>query len=176
MEFVSPDPAAKVRAANVRATLDAFQLRPSLGQKLIERHELQLQDLRPENFIPVQRWLDALKEIQQEIGTNLLHRVGIAMIENAELPPVINSVDVILGAMDDIYYANHRGNVGHYRTTRAADGTWTICCETPYPRHFEHGMVVGCVRKLQGNRLYHVDYVEGPPNSDLTCTITVRPA
>jgi hypothetical protein len=175
MEFVSPDPEAQVRAANVRATLDAFQLRPSLGRKLIERHQLALEDLRPENFIPVQRWLDALKEIQEEIGTNLLHRVGIAILENADLPPGLDSIDVVLGAFDDIYYANHRGNVGHYRSTRRPDGVWEVRCETPYPRHFEHGLVVGISRKFAGKKVYHVDYVEAPPGGDLTCTMIVRP-
>ncbi len=175
MEFVSPDPNASVRALNVRATLDAFQLRPSLGQRLIERHQLHLDDLRPENFIPIQRWLDALKEIQQEIGTNLLHRVGIATIENADMPPFIDSIDVCFGAMDEIYYANHRGDVGHYRCARSPDGSWEIRCETPYPRHFEHGIVVGAARKFAFGKNYHVEYVEGPPGGDLTCTLLVRP-
>lgn len=176
MEFVSPDPEAQVRALNVRATLDAFQLRPSLGQRLIERHQLHLDDLRPENFIPLQRWLDALKEIQSEIGPNLLHRVGIGTIENAEMPPFIDSIDVAFAAMDDVYHANHRGNVGHYRCTRSPDGVWEIRCETPYPKSFEHGIVVGACRKFGKGKLFHIDYADAPPGGDVTCIMTVRPA
>jgi hypothetical protein len=40
MEFVRRDPSAVVRAANVRATLEAFHLVPSIGRRLVERHRL----------------------------------------------------------------------------------------------------------------------------------------
>jgi hypothetical protein len=178
MEFVSPDPKAMVRAANVRATLDAFQLRPSIGQRLIEKHQLALEDLRPERFIFVQRWLDALKEIQETIGSNLLHRVGTAILQNAEFPPQFDSIDTVFAHMDDIYYANHTGDVGHYRVTRRPSGGWEIRCETPYPRHFERGAVEGVCRhaKFTGGKGYHVEFIDGPPGGDLTCTLIVRPA
>jgi hypothetical protein len=176
MEFISPDPAALVRAANVRATLDAFQLRPSLGQRLIEKHKLQLEDLSPEKFILVQRWLDALREIQDSVGPNILHRVGMAIIENASFPPVFDNIDAVFSQMDAIYYVNHQGDVGHYRTRKKKD-VWEVRCETPYPRQFEHGVVEGACRNPQfnGGKRFHIEYVDGPPNSDLTCTLFVRP-
>ncbi len=178
MEFISPDPEALVRAANVRATLDAFQLRPSLGQRLIEKHALALEDLRPDKFILVQRWLDTLKEIQQEIGSNIIHRVGVAILENAEFPPTFEHIDAVFANMDAVYYANHQGDVGHYRTKRHPDGSWEVRCETPYPRAFEHGLVEGACRHPKFNRGkgYHVTYADGPPDSDVTCILTVRPA
>ena len=176
MEFISPDPQATVRAANVRATLDAFQLRPSIGQRLIQKHQLQLDDLRPEKFILVQRWLDALKEVFETVGPNVLHRVGFAISQNAEFPPVFDTIDKLFHNMDMIYYVNHQGDVGHYLTTQKSDGVWEIRCETPYPRHFERGVVEGVCRNPQYSRgkAYHVEYIEGPPASDLTCTMLVR--
>jgi hypothetical protein len=80
MEFRCPDPSATVRAANVKATLDAFKLVPSVGNRLIEKHKLRLDDLRPDNLVPVQRWLDALAEIQSVIGHEVLRSVGAAII------------------------------------------------------------------------------------------------
>src|SRR5438067_3384954 len=121
MEFVCDDPSAMVRAANVRATLDAFKLLPSLGQRLVDRHQLNLDDLRPEKFVPVQRWLDMLKDIQAEIGPNVVRRVGAQIIENAEFPPTFPTVESILEALDAIYYLNHVGKVGHYRVSRRKD-------------------------------------------------------
>lgn len=177
MEFVSPDPHAMVRAANVRATLDAFQLRPSLGQRLISKHQLQLEDLRPDAFILVQRWLDTLKELQETVGPNLVHRVGMAILENAEFPPQFATVDTVFAHMDDVYYANHKGDVGHYYTSRRPDGTWDIRCETPYPRQFERGAVEGLCRhaRFSAGKPYHVEYLEGPPESNVTCSMIVRP-
>ena len=177
MEFVSPDPQALVRAANVRATLDAFQLRPSLGERLIRNHQLELANLTPDSFILVQHWLDALEEIQKTVGTNVLHRVGSAILQNAMFPPELDSVDTVLANMDAIYYMNHKGDVGHYHTSRSDTGVWEVRCETPYPRHFERGAVEGVVRhpNFRGGRRYLVEYIEGPPGGDLTCTMIVRP-
>src|SRR5580658_5385867 len=108
MEFRCPDPNATVRAANVRATLDAFKLVPSMGNRLVEKHRLPPDDLRPNNLVPVQRWLDALAEIQSVIGNEVVRGMGAAIIENADFPPQFNSVESVLLALDDIYHLNHR--------------------------------------------------------------------
>jgi hypothetical protein len=177
MEFVSPDPHAQVRAANVRATLDAFKLLPAMGERIIANHQLSIDDMRPDRFILVQRWLDALKEIQEAVGPAVVHRVGAGIIENAEFPPELGTLDAVLGSLDQIYYLNHRGNVGHYRTQKRKDGAWVIQCETPYPRNFERGLIQGFCKniRLTGMRHYILNYVDGPPASDLTCTITLTP-
>ncbi len=176
MEFVSPDPKALVRAANVRATLDAFNLVPSLGRKLIERHDLRVDDLRSDNFVLVQRWLDTLRDIQNEVGTTVVREVGARIIENADFPPNFKTATAILEALDAIYYVNHKGDVGHYRVSRDERGVLTIRCETPYPRHFELGLVEGITRnKRVADRPYAIEFVEGAKGADLTCTIKVHP-
>src|SRR6266508_587976 len=149
VEFLSPDPNAVVRAANVRATLDAFDLLPSLGRAIIERHKLNLSDLRPDNFVPVQRWLDALQEIQNEIGVSVVRRVGAQIVGNADFPARYDSVEAVLEALDQIYYLNHRGDVGHYRVAREHEGAVVVRCETPYPRHFEWGLIEGICRSVK---------------------------
>jgi hypothetical protein len=175
MEFVCPDPKATVRAANVRATLDAFRLVPTVGRKLMARHRLDVASLQPENVVLVQRWLDALKDIQDEVGTGVVREVGARIVENAELPPHFTTVESLLEALDDIYHLNHHGEVGHYRTSRKPDGSIVVRCETPYPRHFEHGLIEGfCNNAIAKGQKYLIDYVEGPPGGDLTCTMTVR--
>jgi hypothetical protein len=175
MEFVCPDPEATVRAANVRATFDAFKLVQPLGLTLMRRHDLVLDDLAPDRFVLVQRWLDMLREIQTRVGISTLRAVGAAIIENAEFPPAFASVEAVLLALDAIYYVNHKGDVGHYRTAREPNGVVVIRCETPYPRAFERGLVEGiCRSKLAGGKRYDVEYIEGPPDSDLTCTLRVR--
>jgi hypothetical protein len=174
VEFVCADPNAVVRAANVRATLDAFDLLPSVGRAIIERHQLNLGDLRPENFVPVQRWLDALKEIQQEIGTNVVRRVGTQIFTNAAFPEHYDSVETVLEALDQIYYLNHKGEVGHYRTAREHEGAMVVRCETPYPRHFEWGLIEGiCKSRLARGVQYRVDFEEARTPGTLTCIVVV---
>jgi hypothetical protein len=174
MDFVCPDPNAMVRAANVRATLDAFRLVPSLGRRIVERHHLSVSDLSADKFVAVQRWLDALKDIQNEVGVSVVREVGARIVENADFPPHFDTVEAVLLALDTIYHLNHRGEVGHYRTSRRDDGAIVVLCETPYPRNFERGLVEGiCRNKLSQSRKYRIEYVEGPLTGDLTCTLTV---
>ena len=174
MEFVCNDPEATVRAANVRATLDAFSLVPSVGQRIAARHGLQIQNLTPDKFVPVQRWLDALREIQLQVGPEVVRSVGIKIIENAHFPPEFATVESVLEALDNIYYMNHRGKVGHYRIRREGE-LLVLRCETPYPRHFERGLVEGiCRSRLARGRRFDVSYEPGPPDDDLTCTLTIR--
>jgi len=174
VEFVCRDPNAVVRAANVRATLDAFLLVPSVGQRIIANHRLELRDLTPDKFVPVQRWLDALREIQETVGTAVVRHVGTRIIENAEFPPTLPTVESILESLDAIYHLNHRGEVGHYHCQRDGESL-VVRCETPYPRHFEWGLVEGiCRSKAAGGRRYFVAFEPGPASGDLTCTVTVR--
>jgi hypothetical protein len=176
MDFVCPDPKATVRAANVKATLDAFRLVPHIGKQIVEKHELNVSDLRPDRFILVQRWLDALKEIQDVVGANKLRSVGRGIVENADFPPHYVDAETMLMDSDAIFKMNHRGDVGRYVVTRAGDGTIVVRCETPYPRMFERGVIEGMTKnakyKHPGN--FSVEYVEGPPTGDLTCTLYVR--
>jgi hypothetical protein len=178
MEFRCPDPHATVRAANVRATLDAFKLVPTMGNRLVEKHQLPPDDLRPDNMVSVQRWLDALAEIQAVVGSEVVRAVGAAIIENADFPPQFDSVEAVLVALDDIYHLNHRGNVGRYLSRKLADDCVEVHCETPYPRQFERGLVEGIARhaRLTKGAKYSVQFIEGEPGAERTCTLVVRRA
>jgi hypothetical protein len=175
MDYVSLDPEASVRAQNVRATLDAFDLLPAVGRKVVEAHDLKLEDLRPEKFIRVQNWLNALKDIESKMGTLLVQQVGAKIIENADFPSQFDSVESVLLALDQIYHLNHRGDVGHYLAEQQANGAILVRCQTPYPRCFERGLVEGICRNknLARGRRFHVQYRPGPPAGALTCTLTV---
>ncbi len=172
MEYVCPDPKARVRAANVRATLEAFTLVPALGKRIIESHDLKVDDLRPDNFILVQSWLDALKEIEGLVGPAKVRQVGRNIVESAAVPE--GDTENILLGLDQIYHLNHRGNVGRYVSRRLPSRAIEVRCETPYPRHFEWGLVEGfCLNKCAGGKRYSVEFVQGTPDTDHTCTLLV---
>ena len=173
MDFVCKDPDGMVRAANVRATLEAFKLVPAAGLRIIERHDVRTDHLRPGAFIHVQKWLNALKDIESDVGPAKLRHVGRNIVQSAEIP--VASCESLLLGLDAVYQMNRRGNVGHYRTTQYADGTIEVRCETPYPRNFEWGLIEGfCQNKAIGEERYAVEYIDGPKHGDLTCTLLVR--
>ena len=176
MEFRSPDPNALVRGANVKATLDAFKEIPTLGKSFVHKY-FKPDELREDHFVPVQRWLDALAEIRDEVGEPTLREVGRHIVENAEFPPQFRSVKDVLLALDTIYHLNHRGDVGHYVASVGTDGAIIVHCETPYPRSFERGLVEGISsnpRLLKADERYQVRYSDGPPGGRLTCTLHVK--
>jgi hypothetical protein len=176
MDFVCKDPKAQVRAANVRATLDAFKLVPTMGQRLIKKHKLNVQDLQPDRYVPVQNWLDALQEIQYEVGREKVRAVGRGIVENANFPPHFTDAETMLMASNDIYRMNHRGDVGQYVVTRLPDNVIRIQCCTPYPRMFEWGVIEGMTKnnKYQHRGVFQVDYEDGPLDADMTCTLYVK--
>jgi len=176
MEFRSPDPNAVVRGANVKATLDAFKQIPTLGKSFVHKH-FKPDELREENFVSVQRWLDALAEIRDEVGEPTLREVGRHIVENADFPPQFKTVKDVLMALDAIYHLNHRGEVGHYISSVEKDGAIIVRCETPYPRSFERGLVEGISSNphlLKDGERYQVRYTDGPPGGKLTCTLHVK--
>lgn len=176
MEFFCSDPQAMVRAVNVQATLNAFKLQPLYAKTLLAPFGLNVEDVRPDEFVPVQRWLDAMKHLQAELGTFVLRQVGNAVAESAVLPSEFSSVESVLEALDAVYYLNHRGNVGHYHVSRGADGGIAVRCETPYPRQFERGLIEGFIRhpRLTHGKRYSAQFTEAPPRSRHTCIVTVR--
>jgi hypothetical protein len=174
MELRCKDPSATVRAANVRATLDAFNLVPSVGKRLVEKHHLAVGDLQPDKMVLVQSWLDALAEIATAAGPEVVRAVGAAIVENADFPRELDSVEAVLLALDTIYQHNHKGDVGHYHSRKLDDGSFEVRCETPYPRQFERGLVEGIARhaRLTKGQRYGVQYLEGD-GKDVTCTLVV---
>lgn len=176
MEFFCSDPQAMVRAINVQATLNAFKLQPLYAKTLLAPFGLNVEDAQPEQFVPVQRWLDAMKHLQTELGDFVLRQVGQAVAESALFPAELDSVEAVLDALDAVYSLNHRGNVGHYHVSRGTDGAIIVRCQTPYPRQFERGLIEGFIRhpKLAQGRRYTAQYTEAPARSRHSCTLTVR--
>lgn len=176
MEFRSPDPNALVRAANVKATLDAFKSIPTLGKSFVHKY-FKPDELREDHYVSVQRWLDALAEIRDEVGEPTLREVGRHIVENADFPPELKTVKDVLLALDAIYHLNHRGEVGHYVSSVEQGGAIVVRCETPYPRAFERGLVEGIShnhRLLKPGERFQVRYTDGPPGGRLTCTLQVK--
>lgn len=173
MEFVVNDPRTLCRAANMQGMLKAFRLMPAVGKKLVEKHNLNLGG-PPDDFVPLQPWLDALKEIQELIGPNKVREVGRSIIASANFPPEFDGAEMILGALDAIYKLNIRGDAGRYVVTRPAPGLVVVQCETPFPRIFERGLVEGICQHPRAGGRFSIDYVEGLPRATVTCVMTVQ--
>ncbi|MCH2045427.1 MAG: hypothetical protein MK212_15020 [Saprospiraceae bacterium] len=108
-------------------------------------------------WYPVQHWLDAFKDLSDNIGEIDLFFIGRAIIENAEFPPM-KDLQEALASIDFAYHMNHRVNgqvmfdaetgtmldgIGHYTLVSfdAAARKAVMKCENPYPSKFDQGII-----------------------------------
>lgn len=101
-----------------------------------------IEDTEPDTWYQQQAWLDAFKEIAENIGTNTLTNIGRSIPENADWPPGISSVEEGIESIDDAYHMNHRGGeIGHYHSEAVGENTVRVRCTNPYPCPFDQGII-----------------------------------
>lgn len=173
MELISSDPSACVRGFNIGATVAAFGLLPAVGDTVLARNGITRSQLTQDTMVPLQHWLNALADIRNMLGSEALRAVGRKVTSYALLPRELDTVERVLLALDAVYYANHSGDVGHYRVSRSGADI-VIRCETPYPAELEHGLIEGFVANPSlGRKRYAVELVMGDDITH-TCTLIVR--
>lgn len=90
-----------------------------------------------------QDWLNAFKEIAENVGSNALKLIGQKIPENAKFPPNITDIHQALTAIDKAYHMNHRrGYIGHYTYNKRSDCSGKMVCTTPYPDEFDRGIII----------------------------------
>ncbi len=105
-------------------------------------------------FYPLQALLDAMQEVADRMGDQMLYRIGAEIAKNAKLPPDIDNLEVALGAIDTAYHMNQRGGeIGHYRfVDEGTSGGLRIGrmeCLNPYPHAFDRGVLDGFAERFR---------------------------
>lgn len=121
-------------------------------------------NIREDAWYPQQAWLDAFSEIAQKIGVNTLKSIGAKIIESAQWPPSVNSVETALASIDVAYHMNHKlsgkvlfdsstgqmgEGIGHYYFEKISTNEYKVICENPYPCDFDKGLLKGAVEKFR---------------------------
>ena len=88
------------------SVLDGMGAARAKGVQILGRHGIK--DLKPGQWFNQQNWLDAFKDIAENIGPATLFAIGQKIPEAAKFPPTIDSIDKALGALDVAYHMNHR--------------------------------------------------------------------
>lgn len=175
MELVCADPNAKILAQDLKQVVAAFGLLPSVHRTLLLRHGIELEGLADEALVPLQPWLAALGELRDILGRDSMRVCGRKIIHGAVIPPFIDCLGTALDKLNDLYYYNHRGDVGRYDVRSIGAEAWEISCATPYPPELEHGLIEGFAshKPLIGRNRYSVGYKAGD-YKPYSCVITVR--
>jgi len=146
-EFQSFSPEVEVTGEVLMAFLAGFpQEFQSPGLLILEKHGLS--NPKPNGFYPLQRFLDAMKEISDTYSAQMLYRVGEQIALHALLPPGIDDLQTCLGSINVAYHMNHRGGeigVYEYRYLGTQDYVEKaiMVCSNPYPCSFDRGVIEG---------------------------------
>ncbi len=117
-----------------------------------------------------QSWLDAFKEIAENVGEYTLMEIGRQIPENADWPPQVNSIETALSSIDIAYHMNHRikgsimfdpqngsmlEGIGHYAFSQDSERRITMICDNPYPSDFDKGIIESAANKFKtkGDRI-----------------------
>lgn len=153
-EFKSFEPDVEVSGEVVAAFVAGFprEVQQS-GLGILTRHGIP--HPKSGEFYPLQKLLDAMKEIGDIYSQEMLYRVGKEIALHAKLPPDINSLEKCLASIDIAYHMNHRaGNIGNYNFSRPEGlsngmNRAVMVCPNPYPCAFDLGCIEGFAERFK---------------------------
>jgi hypothetical protein len=143
-----------------------------------------------EDWLPMQSWLDALREVALTIGENTLFTVGKRIPSVVSWPSAPSTIEAGLASVDAAYHMNHRvdgevlfdqetgdmrDGIGHYSFWSGGVRRAVMVCNSPYPSEFDRGIITGLARRFKPAVTVLLD--ESHPTRKCgadTCTYTIR--
>jgi hypothetical protein len=161
-QFVSFNPDTEVEGGTVLAFLNSMKRGQETRQAILAKHNIIAQEGQ---WYSQQAWLDAFKEVADTLGEMNLFLIGVAIIENAKMPPMRGLEDAIR-MIDIAYHMNHRLNgeimfnpntgamlegIGHYSVVSFDEKSRqaVMNCNNPYPSKFDEGIISEFVRRFK---------------------------
>lgn len=93
-------------------------------------------------------YLDAFEELTETIGPKTVTKIGSEIPYLIDWPPEIETVEQALGALDDQYQRNHKGDeIGYYDFEKTGEGGGVIETKNPYPSALDEGLLKSVAEK-----------------------------
>lgn len=149
-QFIPFAPGVEVNGQTVLSVVEALDAGKETRRAILAKHGLGNVD--PHGWFAQQQWLNAFREIAEEIGDYTLFSIGKAIPEHAIFPPEIDSLEKALAAIDVAYHMNHRnGEIGNYKLLSfdAAAKVAVMECKNPYPSEFDRGIITTMLRRFK---------------------------
>jgi hypothetical protein len=126
---------------------DGFE---SLAAQIMEKHGIS--NVAPENWHRFQHVLDALREIEQQYGTDILYQTGIRAAEKAPVPSEVDTLKKCLHGLNVTSSRFHRGGeIGGYEVRETEERgvkKYFITVSTPYPCSLTRGYLEGFTKRF----------------------------
>lgn len=124
--------------------LGAFR---SQATRLLDEHGLPTEP-QPDQWIPMQPWIDVLNALGKKVGPTTLYNVGKKTVEVSVFPPDLDTVEKVLSIMDTGYQMNHRGpRSGRWTYSMTSEKSATVVFEGSHPCDFVRGILDALVNK-----------------------------
>jgi hypothetical protein len=120
-------------------------------------------------WYPLDGYLKTYKEIEEQLGTQLIRKLGMAYGRYALAPPTIVDITTAMQAMDVAFHMNHRQHgrimfdgitgvmlegIGHYHSSHAVGQRRIVMrCDNPYPCTFDQALLESRARRYSPGAL-----------------------
>jgi hypothetical protein len=133
---------------------------------LLEKYGLT--DIQPDQWYPMQKWLDVLSDISEQMDeySSMLSfvNVGEKVAANVSMPDqLINEmgfIEFMYQFGSSAYFRYHQGNVGTNQMEKMSDTHLKFILATPYPPDFWYGIFYGSAKRYINHKTFVVQYEE----------------
>ncbi len=117
-----------------------------------------------EAWYPLDGYLKTYKEIEQQLGTRMVRKLGVAKARYALFPPTLVDITTAMQAMDVSFHMNHRQHgrlmfdavtgvmlegIGHYHCHQTSGQRRIVMrCDSAYPCAFDEGILEATARRF----------------------------
>lgn len=138
-----------------------------------------IDDPEPDESYPMDAVVSSIKQMAENIGPKMTHRVGIYQVTIPDWPEEVDTVEKGFEAMNDMYrgaYENFSTNeLGKFRfdKTGEKEGRAAVTEEFPYPPAFASGIFEGILKEFGPEQLVP-DISETDPDGDEKAAYELR--
>ena len=126
---------------------DGFE---SIAAQIMEKHGVS--NVTPEYWYRFQHVLNALREIEQKYGSNILYQTGARAAEKAPVPLEVDTLKKCLHGLNVTSSRFHRGGeIGGYEVRESEEygaRKYFVTCSTPYPCSLTRGYLEGFAKRF----------------------------
>ena len=155
----------EVNGETVLSVVDGMGVFKSKAYQILERNGIV--NPQPGQWYPQQAWLNAFKQIAEEVGENTLYQIGMSIPKNAKFPEGIDTLGKALVSIDQAYHMNHQGGeIGHYTMERIDNHSAKMICNNPYPCDFDRGIIMSFTnifKPLNSDKMAKVRHDDSAP-------------
>jgi hypothetical protein len=136
----------EVNSELITSMIESFGNYEILVIEILEEHGINV-DLLETEWISIQKWMDAFREITSRIGPSEIGKIGEKIAGHFSLKNKETMIDA-LEVLQETYDEHHQGKVGKYEIVEFGINSLQIISDSPYPCTFDRGMIRTIAQKV----------------------------